>query len=87
VTGREATFVVRPESIRLAAPEEAKSTNAIAGRIEIVSFQGPTSHIEVLTEGGRQLLVELPGEAAQDFSLGQNVTAVWDPSSVVVCDG
>ncbi len=50
-----------------------------------MSFQGPTSHIEILTEGGRQLLVELPGEVAHDFSPGQNVTAVWDPGSVALC--
>ena len=85
VKGQVATFVVRPESIRLAPSQRTLSTNMIAGRIDMVSFQGPTSHIEVLTEGGRQLLVELRGEATQDFNLGQNVTAIWDPGSVAVC--
>jgi len=86
VSGPKATFVVRPESVRLALDEQAPAHNAIAAQIDMISFQGPTSHVEVITESGRHLLVELPGEAAQGFSLRQNVTAVWHPDSVAVCE-
>jgi spermidine/putrescine ABC transporter ATP-binding subunit len=86
VGAREATFLVRPESIRLFGPNAAQDVNAVAGRVDILSFQGPTSHIEVVTEAGRQLLVELSGEAAQEVRAGQRVTATWDSSSVALCE-
>jgi len=85
VKGREAIFVVRPEWIRLGPPGPAPTANAVAGQIDMVSFQGPSSHIEVITVGGRQLLVELAGEVSQDVRAGQSVTASWDASSIAVC--
>jgi putative spermidine/putrescine transport system ATP-binding protein len=85
VKGREAIFVVRPESIRLGPPGPAPGVNAVAGRVDMISFQGPTSHVEVATEGGRQLLVELAGGASQELRMGQSVTASWDAGSVAVC--
>jgi putative spermidine/putrescine transport system ATP-binding protein len=86
VGAREAIFLVRPESIRLSAPNPTQDINAVAGRVDILSFQGPTSHIEVVTEAGRQLLVELSGAAAQNVQVGHKVTASWDSSSVAVCE-
>jgi putative spermidine/putrescine transport system ATP-binding protein len=74
--GGGATYVLRPERILLDnAP--ADGPNAIAGKLEVLSFLGTGVQAVLRLQGGRALLVEGPASLADHYRPGAAATARW----------
>ena len=80
----EISLGVRPEKIRLTAPEDRPETNAIEGRVVDASFIGVSTHYLVETEAIPDLTVVVQNLDDRRFVGGDRVLAVWQPQHAFV---
>jgi len=79
--GFPATYAVRPERIRIVPPEAEvpMGVASIEGRVDVVTYLGATSRVEVEVDGGRLMVIEQNlegGTAAADRQPGTAVKLV-----------
>jgi spermidine/putrescine transport system ATP-binding protein len=71
---------VRPEKIRLYAPDDASGPiNRLAGRVTDASFIGVSTHYLVDTPQVGELAVVVQNLDDRRFALGEEVVAAWNP--------
>jgi putative spermidine/putrescine transport system ATP-binding protein len=83
--GSAAALVLRPERIALAVDPRAGDANAIAGRIERLTYLGPLTEYLVRCESGEALTVHgISGARGAPLAAGESVWASWPPESGLV---
>jgi putative spermidine/putrescine transport system ATP-binding protein len=71
----------RPESATIGGDELLQ--DGLGGSIELVTFLGPITRLDVLVDGDPEpVMVDLPSNAARDFELGQRVSLRIPPSAI-----
>jgi putative spermidine/putrescine transport system ATP-binding protein len=77
--GQEATLVVRPERVRLAAPTEPPTAeeNSVSGVVRRVIYLGLARKLEVEAPGGQLFLAREPAGGHSGFSEGDRVLLRW----------
>ncbi len=78
---------IRPEKIRLQREAPAEPDNAMAGRIEEITYLGAHSIYHVTTDAGTELTVTVPMHSRRNeaaFTWDESVWLTWAPESVVV---
>jgi putative spermidine/putrescine transport system ATP-binding protein len=84
ITGTPETFTVRPEKIRITAPEDPVPNGScwVLGHIRSVVYLGMNTRYVVALDGGEMTVVEqnLDSRSNDTFSAqGRSVRLVWDP--------
>ncbi|WP_149083568.1 MULTISPECIES: ABC transporter ATP-binding protein [Microbacterium] len=83
LTGEKVTMSVRPERLRLVAPDAVLRDGevALAGTVREVIYTGPATRYLVSADAGLDLIVERPNALpdAADIRRGDHVRAVWSP--------
>jgi len=76
--GFPATYAVRPERIRIVPPEAEvpMGVASIEGRVDVVTYLGATSRVEVEVDGGRLMVIEQNLEGGTAAGNRQPGTAV-----------
>ncbi|MGZ6299194.1 MAG: ABC transporter ATP-binding protein [Candidatus Limnocylindria bacterium] len=93
ILGREGTFTVRPEKIRLGAPEETAATDehSALGRIQEVVYLGAdTRYIVALDAGGELIVTQQNLESSSMEALaaqGRAVRLFWQRQHVLALKG
>lgn len=79
--GTQATLAVRPEAIVLIQTESQipPGFNAIAGRVESLTFLGSTVRVTLQVEGNMIIRVDLPAEATANLVLEQQAYICFSP--------
>ena len=83
IVGRDGTFTVRPEKIRLADPDEEPGPDEIvaAGRIHQVAYLGPDTRYHVALDAGGELVVTQQNLATSSMDAlaqqGRAVRLIW----------
>ncbi len=83
--GPTATVAVRPEKIRLLAPDAASSGNRIEGRVTERVFSGASLTYIVETAAGPLRAFRQNADSGA-IEVGERVAAVWSPEHSVVVD-
>lgn len=76
---------LRPEKIRIAAPDAARA-GGHPGRVTEVVFLGPLTRYEVVVGNGLQLLVQAQTESEEHFSKGDAVSVSWSIAAAVLLE-
>jgi putative spermidine/putrescine transport system ATP-binding protein len=84
-TGAEAPFLVRPEKMRLMAPDAAAGSSecSVPGTVEEVTYLGPFTRYRVATDAGGALLVLAQNQgvpASGEDERGRRVRVAWSPA-------
>ena len=90
--GQKAVLVVRPERIRVGAPDAVASpgANAVAGTVKNVIYLGKSRKYVVATQDGREIIALeqcLEGRTAPALNVGSAVVASWAAKEcMVLCE-
>jgi putative spermidine/putrescine transport system ATP-binding protein len=90
--GRRQAFSLRPERIRIAALDSARShgpaEHAVAGTVLSVQYHGASTRIEVALDGAKTLVVDRPNDPGSLRPLpGQRVRLSWPRGAIQPLDG
>jgi putative spermidine/putrescine transport system ATP-binding protein len=94
ILGKDGTFTIRPEKIRLTAPEEPPGPSEVAadGRVRDVVYVGPDTRYHVALDAGAELTVtqqNLSTSSTEALAAqGRTVRLIWDRQhALAVADG
>jgi putative spermidine/putrescine transport system ATP-binding protein len=94
ILGRDGTFTIRPEKIRLTAPTEAPGDGEVAadGTVRDVVYVGPDTRYHVALDAGAELMVtqqNLRTSSTEALAAqGRTVRLIWDRQhALTVADG
>ncbi|HYC06585.1 MAG TPA: TOBE domain-containing protein, partial [Candidatus Binatia bacterium] len=86
-TGREVGQVVdvslRPESVTIAAADEAAPVDSLSGSVSQSAYLGNAMQYQVVTTGGVAMTVLAPKSAAR-LDAGSAVSLAWRPTEALV---
>jgi putative spermidine/putrescine transport system ATP-binding protein len=85
--GTHAALVLRPERIALSPAPVTGSGNAIAGRIERLTYLGALTEYLVRCESGEALTTHGVNHGAAPLAVGAAVWACWEPEAGLVLAG
>jgi putative spermidine/putrescine transport system ATP-binding protein len=85
--GTHAALVLRPERIALSPAPVTGSGNAIAGRIERLTYLGALTEYLVRCESGEALTAHGVNHGAAPLAVGAAVWACWEPEAGLVLAG
>jgi putative spermidine/putrescine transport system ATP-binding protein len=76
-------FAVRSDLMNLQIKKPAAKTDAIAGKISEIEYQGTTFHITLHSKAGEDMMVQMPEHKfdATPLKVGAEVYAIWEPES------
>jgi putative spermidine/putrescine transport system ATP-binding protein len=94
ILGREGTFTIRPEKIRLTSPEEQPGASEVAadGSVRDVIYVGPDTRYHVALDAGAELMVtqqNLSTSSTEALAAqGRTIRLIWDRQhALAVADG
>jgi putative spermidine/putrescine transport system ATP-binding protein len=76
-------FAVRNDLMNLQVKKPGAKSNAIAGTISEIEYQGTAFHITLQSKAGEDVMVQLPEHKfdATPLKVGAEVYAIWEPDS------
>jgi putative spermidine/putrescine transport system ATP-binding protein len=86
LAGSERPFALRPERIRVAAPEDTFAADWLTarGRIAEIQYHGASSRVEVELAEGVAISAQVPEVAAHEpREIGQPVQIAWPREAMV----
>jgi putative spermidine/putrescine transport system ATP-binding protein len=77
------SFAVRADRITVQAKKPAAKSNAVAGTISEIEYQGTAFHVTMTNQDGENLTVQLAENTFDQnpLEVGANVYATWEPAS------
>jgi putative spermidine/putrescine transport system ATP-binding protein len=77
------SFAVRADRITVQAKKPAAKSNAVAGTISEIEYQGTAFHVTMINQDGENLTVQLAENTFDQnpLEVGANVYATWEPAS------
>ncbi len=83
-SGSSVMAVWRPEAASVtAATNDGAASDTLRGRIELVTFLGPITRLDVLVDGDDEpILVDVVSAAASDLEAGQSITITVPPHAI-----
>ena len=75
---------IRPEKLRILAPEDPPSANRLGGWVVDASFNGVATTYLVAMPWGQELTVTRPNDGSPRAQRGDEVTLGWDPNQAFV---
>ena len=81
ITSGRGIAMVRPESVNVVADGDGTA------RVLAVEFLGPFSRARLMTEGGDEVMAQMPSARARELRVGERVNLTIEPSGVLVIPG
>ena len=75
---------IRPEKLRILAPDDPPSANRLGGRVTDASFNGVATTYLVAMPWGQELTVTRPNDGSPRAQRGDDVVLGWDPNQAFV---
>ena len=87
--GDDATVVVRPERLRIAAAApESEATGRMPARVKAVVFQGAVTRVDLVTADGTELnVILLAQDRPETLDNSEQVWVTWEPEDATVLPG
>jgi spermidine/putrescine transport system ATP-binding protein len=87
--GDDATVVVRPERLRIAAAApESEATGRMPARVKAVVFQGAVTRVDLVTAAGTELnVILLAQDRPETLDNSEQVWVTWEPEDATVLPG
>ena len=82
--GKPVQLGIRPEKLRILAPDDAASANRLGGWVIDASFNGVATTYLVAMPWGQELTVTRPNDGSPRAQRGDEVTLGWDPHQAFV---